>query len=347
MRAVKVGGSMLKSAKDYLKYAELAVELDAKVVIVSAMKGITDQLLRATEKRDWSIMREVLTRLEEASAELNNSAKEWLEKGEKLFAAYLDDPTPQRLDELLAIGERVSAALMGEAFKIVGVNAVALDGGSAGIITDNNFGNAKPLLSKSVANIRSNVVPYLRDGSLVVVAGFTGTTFDGRTTTMGRGSSDLTATILARALDVDRLYLVTDTEYLMTGDPGTVLDPRPLKYVGLPEADVMAELSVKRFHPLTFKPIIGSKCRVVIGSQPPRGTVVTDELPPPELKIVTFQKGEVTFVGHGARNHAKTLAEELDLPLVEVKRFHLSFRAPYESNSILRRAHELLLKFYN
>ncbi len=336
---------MLRGAADYERCARLVADLGARVVVVSAMRGVTDALLSAAARGDEGAARGLLLSLSEAARELGaEGVPELVERGWRAFRAYFSHPSPWLLDEILALGERFSAITMAAALRGLGLRAVPLDGGEAGVITDDGFGSARPLLPECYARVRERVGPLLSRCDAVVVAGFVGSTLDGRTTTMGRGASDLTATIVARALGADELFLVTDAPYLMTADPSAVPSARPLKQVGVREADVMAELGVKRFHPLTFKPILGSGVRVVVGSSPPSGTLVTGDLAPPELKAVALRGGRVVFVGYGAERYAKAVAGDLGLPLLEVGRYHFALLAPPGEDHLLARAHEALLR---
>ena len=264
MNVVKAGGSVLRSSDDYLKLAEVALRLGARVVVVSAMKGVTDALLEAARLRDVKRFGEVAARLREAASDLGarGEAEEWIRRGERAFRSYAASPAPQLLDEVLALGERVSMVLM------------------------------------------------------------------------------------RRALEAERLYLVTNSPYIMSADPSLVPTARPLSEVGILEADAMARLGVKKFHPLTFKPLLDAKCVIVVGSSPPRGTLVKPELPPPDLKVVTPIRGYLAFVGHGSRKLAPVIAEELSLPLAEVGRLYFKLKLPRRGAGLVEKAHEVMLKYW-
>lgn len=259
MRVAKVEGSVQRCTDDYMGQAQLAAELGARVVVVSAMKGVTDALLSAAEARDERLLKATIDSIVGAADELGaRGFEKWVDRCLRAFKGYLSCPSPQLLDEILATGERVSAYAIAAALESSGLRTVALDGGEAGVVTDDCFGGAKPLLDDSLASIEHAIAPLLSEFDAVVVAGFVGSTKDDRTTTMGRGASDLTAALVARALTARELYFVTDTHCLMSADPDEVPDARPLKLVGLKEADAMAKMVVKRFHPLTFKVLTGS-----------------------------------------------------------------------------------------
>lgn len=345
MIVAKLGGSVLRSVSDYEQCARLALELGARVLVASAMKGVTDALLEAAERRDSLLLEETLEGMESAAAELGavEQVERWIVRCRKAFDAFIERRSPQLLDEVLATGERVSCTLLAKALERWGVAAIPLDGGEAGVVTDDRFGGARPHFETCYERLRYALNPLLAKGFTVVVAGFTGSTLDGRTTTMGRGSSDLTATLIARALGAELLYLVTESPYLMSADPALVPDAKPLKLIGLAEADAMASLGVKRFHPLTFKPLFSSSCTVVVGSKPPSGTRVAVNDPPPDLKVVTQLDRKLFFVGRGAPRLASELAQELGLPLLESGKLHFALKAP-EGEKAVARAHEAMLK---
>ncbi|MEM1568031.1 MAG: hypothetical protein QXI84_06115 [Thermofilaceae archaeon] len=345
MRVVKVGGSVLRAASDYARHAKLALELGARVIVVSAMRGVTDALLHAAETRDERMLHETLDSIVSVAEEVGAKGFEkWVDRCTRAFKAYSNHPSRQLLDEILATGERVSAYTMAAALEGLASRVIALDGGEAGIVTDDRFGEARPLVEDCFAGIRRALEPLLPKYDAVVVAGFVGSTRDGRTTTMGRGASDLTASLVAAALNASELYLVTDTPCLMSADPDLVPTAHPLKQVGLSEADAMAELGVKRFHPLTFKILRGSACRVVVGSSPPAGTEIEDTLPPPDLKVVSLREGKLVFVGRGAKRLAPAVARDLGLRLLEVG--GLYFTLTPGDPLLLLEAHKELLKYW-
>lgn len=336
---------MLQCASDYLRHASLALELGSRVVVVSAMRGVTDAMLRAAEARDRGALEATIESIVSAAEELGAKGVErWVDRCLRAFKAYLRSPSSQLLDEVLATGERISACAMAAAFESLGSRAVALDGGEAGILTDDRFGGARPLLEDCLAGINRVIGPMLSDFGAIVVAGFVGSTRDRRTTTMGRGASDLTASLVATALEAEELYFVTDAPCLMSADPDLLPEAQPLKLVGLREADVMAELGVKRFHPLTFKIISRSGCRVIVGCSPPAGTVIVRELPPPDLKVVSQRGEKLVFVGRGASRLALRVAEDLGLKLLEIGELHFSL-TPGDP-SLLPEAHKELLKYW-
>jgi len=346
----KIGGSRLRGAADYLRMAELAIKLQARVIIVSAMRGVTDELARVIREHDEEGFKDLVSYLEEVAIKYaaNKDMEEWVDESLGAFSKLKEGcRDPQLVDEILALGERASMAVMKSALEELGLRSVALDGGEAGIVTDEAFTRARPLIRESRSRIRRRLNPLLEEGYTIVVAGFTGRTLDGRTTTMGRGASDLTATLVASALNTSRLYLVTNTPYLMSADPQLIPEAVPLREAGIVEVDAMANLGVKKFHPLTFRPLIGLECEVLVGSNPPQGTRIYWGMPPPDLKTVSIVKGSLAFIGRKAGELAKIVAEELTLPLLEAGEVYFKL-GPLRGEPIntLREAHEVMRRYW-
>ncbi len=154
------------------------------------------------------------------------------------------DADPRTLDLLLSTGEVISTALMAHLLVHIGCPAVALTGGQAGILTTDEFNDAR-ILSIDPALIRQ----YLDRGHVVVVAGFQGVTRDGEITTLGRGGSDTTAVAIGAALEADLVEIFKDVEGIMTADPKFVSGARPIKAITYDEVSQMTALGARVLHP--------------------------------------------------------------------------------------------------
>jgi aspartate kinase len=139
------------------------------------------------------------------------------------------------LDDILALGEITSSKVFSAVLEVRGQRSCYIIPSDPKwpIMTDDKFGNAEPFLSICEKQIRKHILPLLEDGFIVVIPGFVGSTIDGKITTMGRGGSDTTALILARALSVDQVILVTDVEGVLTADPKIIKHPRILSTVSI------------------------------------------------------------------------------------------------------------------
>ena len=124
------------------------------------------------------------------------------------------------------------------------------------IVTDAVFGNATPLLEHTRKKAEAVIRPLLERGVLPVVTGFNGATLDGRPTTLGRGGSDFSASILAGTLDAEELWIWTDVDGIMSADPRLVPNARVLAEITYSEAAELAYNGAKVLHPRTLAPLI-------------------------------------------------------------------------------------------
>jgi bifunctional aspartokinase / homoserine dehydrogenase 1 len=129
-------------------------------------------------------------------------------------------------------------------------------------VTDAVFGNAAPLMDATREKARAKLLPMLEAGILPVITGFNGATQDGRPTTLGRGGSDFSASILASALDAAELWIWTDVDGIMTADPRIVRDCAVLDRVTYREAAELAYNGAKVLHPRTLAPLVGREIPV-------------------------------------------------------------------------------------
>src|SRR6185503_20523666 len=139
----------------------------------------------------------------------------------------LGERPPRSVDEAVAVGERLSAYLMALHMESEGIPAVAVNASDV-IATDAVFGNATPLMEPTRTRAAAVLRPLLGQGKVPVVTGFNGSTLDHRPTTLGRGGSDFSASIIAAALDASELWIWTDVDGIMSGDPRLVTDARVL-----------------------------------------------------------------------------------------------------------------------
>ncbi len=154
------------------------------------------------------------------------------------------DPTPSaNSDLLLAAGELIAAGLFAQELNAAGIDAVALSGARAGIVTDDRHGDATILRVEPDA-----VAQILRNKAVAVVAGFQGATEDGTITTLGRGSADLSAVALGHALRAERVDIYTDVSGVMTADPRRVEEARTIPRISFTEMSELADHGAKVMH---------------------------------------------------------------------------------------------------
>jgi aspartate kinase len=210
---------------------------DRVVVVVSAMSGVTDNLIR--------MAREVMPL-----------------------------PTEREMDVLLATGEQTTIALTAMALHALGLDAISMTGGQAGIVTDGVHTKAK------IQNITpKRIHDLLHSRHVVIVAGFQGQTLDGLITTLGRGGSDLTAIALAAALQADLCQIYTDVDGVYTADPRIVPGARKLEEVSYDEMLELASLGAKvmQSRSVEFAKKFGVKFEVRSSLNDNPGTIVKEE----------------------------------------------------------------------
>ncbi|MEM3018364.1 MAG: hypothetical protein QXO25_05745, partial [Candidatus Bathyarchaeia archaeon] len=219
----KFGGSSLadseRIAKAAASVARVVAEGGRVAVVVSAMGKTTDTLLEI----------------------LQNPSGRTIEKHDA--------------DDILSMGERTSARVFAATLKSEGVRVRYFDPDDEDwpIITDDNFSDANPILTICEERIRRHVLPLLEEGVVPVIAGFVGRTRDHKISTIGRGGSDTTAFILARALKADEVVLVTDSDGIMTADPKLVPEAKRLESVDVNILVGMADSGKKFIHRKALK----------------------------------------------------------------------------------------------
>jgi len=279
---MKFGGTSVGSAERMRVAAGLASQEQRRrpvAMVVSAMSKITDLLLdtmRHAEAGDSAGLDANITRLRErhmaACRELLPPEKQPAAEAEiaHLIAEFqriaggmlmLSEMPPRPVDEAVATGERLSALLMAAYLNANGTPAEAINAAEI-VVTDAVFGNASPLMEPTRAKVRARLLPLLERGVMPVVTGFNGATADGRPTTLGRGGSDFSASILSAALDASELWIWTDVDGIMTADPRLAPDAAVLDEVTYAEAAELAYNGAKVLHPRTLAPLIERKIPV-------------------------------------------------------------------------------------
>lgn len=186
------------------------------------------------------------------------------------------DLSKRELDLLMSCGEVISGVVLVSTLKSLGYEAVLLTGGQAGIITNNQFGDARIIRVEP-----QNIQEYLESGHIVVVAGFQGMTENGQITTLGRGGSDTTAAAIGVALDAELIDIYTDVEGIMTADPQIVEDAHILDSVTYSEICQLAHQGAKVIHPraveIAMQRNIPLRIKSVFSDAP--GTLITSVQP--------------------------------------------------------------------
>jgi len=321
---VKIGGSLLRSAGDFLKAAEFLLKLpEPPVVVVSAIKGVTDMLLELGRTRSYLMYEEILHK-HLAVARLLGVEERVTPLLKELEAALRLPRAEWTPDYFASFGERLSAMILHAVFERLGAEAKLF---VAPILTNSNFGNADPLKLEHKDEIAA-------PGVVAVVTGFIGRDEEGRFTTVGRGGSDYTATYIGKEIGARKVSLVTDAPGVMTADPREVEDAAVLPLLSLHEAVEAAKAGAKNFHPRTFLPVLeAGGMAVEVRSYHSRGTLIANIYPPPPYKIVARCGQGSCVVGLSAYELTK-------LGGIPLGRYSVRLNIPP------RQAHEFLIKPY-
>jgi aspartate kinase len=267
--AFKFGGSSLLGAERLLHAARLvedAARTRPVTVVVSAMKGVTDRLLRVgrwlEEKRNAPARKEAVAIAElhlETLQDLQLDAEEH-ERVEQEMAFLSSDllheiplsgqvtVTGAVLDRLASYGERYAARLFAAALAKIGLAAVPV-ASSDFVLTCDNFRDAKPHLERTRRRGREVLLPLLKAGIIPVVTGFIGATLDGRITTLGRNSSDFTGALIANLVNAEELVIWTDVDGIYTANPHESAEARLFDELSYDEAHALAASGAKVLHP--------------------------------------------------------------------------------------------------
>lgn len=239
---------------------------EEKIIVASAMSGITDSLLRAgrlSQLGDKGYLKEYLSIKDKHESVMKELFNENLPNVERLLEELLNilksievlgELTPRALDAIVSFGERMVVRIISEYLSKNGINSAFVDANTF-LITTDDFGNALPIYSE-IEKRTLFLKDLLSKNITPVVTGFIGSTLDGRITTLGRGGSDFTATILGKVLNAREVWIWTDVDGVMTADPRVVKDAKPITYISYIEASELSYYGAKVLHPKTLLPVM-------------------------------------------------------------------------------------------
>jgi len=271
---VKWGGSCLSSPENVLLAAKKVLrEVQRKrrvIVVVSALAGVTDQLLSYINK------------------------------------SMSDSVVKEDLDEILSMGERTSARIMASSLKSLGMKAVEIDPTSNlwPIFTDSQFGNANIKMKETKGAVNKRIIPLLLEEKIPVIGGFIGLSPEGKITTLGRGGSDLTAVVLGNCVDAEEVIFVKDVEGILSADPKKVSDPQKIESLDIDAAYSLVAAGAKIIQP---KALIYKKDNMVLrvvgfdALDLSGGTIITGELETGlNAKLFSSPLSMITLITHNS-----------------------------------------------
>jgi len=272
MKVLKFGGSSLKSGEAMRRVGRIiAADDEWRVVVVSAISGVTEELIqfvsqlrkedeveafiKSMEEKHVALLREAVEN-ESIHKEACNQMREKLTRLERALYGfcYLEELTPRTKDIVQSLGERLSVVLVAATLQDMGVKAVAIDADELGIITDGVYGGA----SADLEATRKHVCPKVRSmfdrGETPVVTGFFGRTSEGHVTVFGRNGSDYSAAVIANVLNADALEIWKDVDGFMSVDPKIVKEAVPIALLSYDEAAELSYFGAQVLHPRTVEP---------------------------------------------------------------------------------------------
>ena len=286
----KFGGTSMGDADCMKRSAEVALSQNAKIIVVSATSGTTNDLIdlaRTAEIKSWDTANLILTKIKVKHLKMARDLEMSPAKIEPLNLLFeelesmsrgihlLKDCSLKALDSVQSIGERLSSILFTEAMNIVlrahqkPIEALCFDARLV-IVTDNQFGKARPLTSEIKLKCQEHL-SFLKhqnnnNAKIIVTQGFIGFTKEGMTTTLGRGGSDYSAALFAEGIGADILEIWTDVAGIATTDPRICKEAQAISEISFKEASELATFGAKILHPATLLPAIRSDIPVFVGS---------------------------------------------------------------------------------
>jgi aspartokinase/homoserine dehydrogenase 1 len=310
LSVMKFGGTSVGDAPCIQRLTEIVrdhARASRVAVVVSAMSGVTNKLIEASAQaaagnavavaaifdelrgRHDQVIHLLIPAGESCSA-LSHRLSRIFKEGESLCQGVIlsRNLTAETRDAIASLGERLAAPIVATALNFQGVISKAIEATDL-IVTDANFGSADPCADATRRRCEARLAPLLHQNVIPVITGFIGATPDGRLTTLGRGGSDYSATILGAALGASEVIIWTDVDGVLTADPRLVPSARTIPELSYREAAGLAHFGAKVLHPKTLRPLSSNGIPVWIrnsfSSQHP-GTKITVNPPASRSGVV-------------------------------------------------------------
>ncbi len=310
MIVLKFGGTSVQNAEWMDKALDIAADQLGRspVIVSSAMSKVTDTLLdiaacsETGDEKQASVLIETVrdkhisaadefltgSNLIDALSKIKNHIEKLASLSKGLL--LLRECTLRSSDTIVSFGEILSTTLLYYRAKERGITAELLDSRDF-IVTDSEFSEASPLFDETNRKIQELVRPA--KGKLLIAQGFIGRNKNGVTTTLGRGGSDYTATIIGGALDAEEVQIWTDVDGIMTTDPRIIPEARTISEISYEEAAELAFFGAKVVHPSTIQPAVRKNIPVVVkNTRKPEGAFskITSNLEEKGLRAIAGKK---------------------------------------------------------
>ncbi|MDR0522938.1 MAG: aspartate kinase [Candidatus Methanoplasma sp.] len=318
---MKFGGTSVGSPEALKRVADIIMNTESdKAVVVSAMSGVTNFLVGASENPDCdaeAVARQFEAKhLEVASqvlgeAEMKAFRKDFDERMGRLRALLGSEASrsdPYYRDDVTSQGERFSSLILAHMLRARGADSVALTSEDCGIVAEGSPLSGSADLARTASNMAIKVKPHIRGGGIPVITGFYGIR-NGAPLTFGRGGSDYSAAVVANALDADLLEIWTDVDGFMSADPRIVPGALLMDEMSYGEAAELAYFGAKVLHPRTIEPVrtkhIPLKVRnsfrpevpgtLIHQFSKPKGGLLKSVAMKTDLSIISIESAEIAF----------------------------------------------------
>ncbi len=276
---MKFGGVSLGTAKALAQVLAIIIAESARweriLIVASALEGVTDMLLdaaaqaRVGDQRGYRRIAATLRARHMALAEqlpfekparnalkadIDQLLSDMLDQCQKVANNLDDELLPSMSDAMVAVGERLSARIIAALLRQNDIRGVTVDGTEL-IVTDAVHGNANPIWQRTAGKVQSLLAPMLDRELMPVVTGYIGATETGATTTLGRGGTDITASVLSALLGAEALWIWSDVDGLMTADPREIASARVIPALDYNEAAELAYFGAKILHAKMTAPL--------------------------------------------------------------------------------------------
>jgi len=347
MIVIKFGGTSVGDADRVANAIDIVAERRDlhPIVVVSALAGVTNDLVAATEaarssdiERVNQIVNAIRQRHEDVAMRLVQQKFDFFESFIKQLdkhieqihtilrgIALLGEITLRAKDKVVAIGEKLSSVLFAYSMMMRALPGEHVDSEEV-VITDDRFGEANPLLDETRQAARRVLLPLVERNLIPVMGGFIGRSRNGATTTLGRGGSDYSAAIVGAAVGAGEIQIWTDVDGMMTCDPRLIPGARVIERISYVEAAELAWFGAKVLHPRTIAPAVAQKIPVRVlntHNVVSPGTLITEEGDPREAgpRAVAVKRGitvvhmtSTTMLGaHGFLARLFAIFEELEI----------------------------------
>jgi len=285
MKIIKFGGSVLRGVEGLSKMASIVKDCSSEtLIVISAFSNSTQKLVNASLSASQGKLQEAQEILEIlidsfylilddviVNAAKRKNISSMIELGKKEVENYLlglsitNELTDRTLDAVMSFGEFFSLHIVSHYLREQGISLESIDARQF-VITNEEYGNAKPIRSETKEKLYSVLLPAFKRNPIVITQGFVGRSLKGETTTLGKESSNTTATLLASLLYAEEVIIYTNVEGIRTADPKRIPTTKVIPTLTYSQASLLAFEGLKILHSTTIEQLSGTTIPVTICS---------------------------------------------------------------------------------